>query len=146
MMNPTQVVPAVGMIVFNEAGEVLMQKRKDVGEWCILSGHVEFGETVEDAAIREIWEETGCRARIVRLIGIYSEPRSQTYHYGHKTIHYITSYFEAKLVEPSTSIVINEESHEISFFPLHHLPKPLAQMHPNWLNDALDKNVSSFVR
>jgi len=94
-----QILPAVAAAIFNDNGEILLQKRKDVNKWCIISGHVEFGETIENAILREIEEETNVKATIVRLIGVYSSPGSQTYFYRNKTVQYITSYFEAKLTE-----------------------------------------------
>jgi 8-oxo-dGTP pyrophosphatase MutT (NUDIX family) len=58
MGTTKQILPAVAAVIFNDNGEVLLQKRKDVNKWCIISGHVEFGETIEAAILREIEEET----------------------------------------------------------------------------------------
>ena len=77
-----QILPAVAAAIFNDNGEILLQKRKDVNKWCIISGHVEFGETIEEAILREIEEETNTKAKIIRFIGVYSSPGSQTYLYG----------------------------------------------------------------
>jgi len=49
MHHPQQILPAVAAAIFNDKGEILLQKRKDVSQWCIISGHVEFGETIEAA-------------------------------------------------------------------------------------------------
>src|SRR5687767_13917277 len=97
MVTQKEIRPAVAAVIFNERGEVLLQKRRDVNKWCIISGHVEFGESVEEAMLREISEETNTRANIVRLIGVYSSPQSQTYTYADRTVQYVTSYFEARL-------------------------------------------------
>ncbi|MEJ7267185.1 NUDIX domain-containing protein, partial [Staphylococcus epidermidis] len=67
----------VAVIILNEENQVLLQKRSDVGLWGIPSGHIEIGETVSEAAIREIKEETNLDIRIKKLIGVYSEPDSQ---------------------------------------------------------------------
>lgn len=64
----------VAVIILNEENQVLLQKRSDVGLWGIPSGHIEIGETVSEAAIREIKEETNLDIRIKKLIGVYSEP------------------------------------------------------------------------
>ena len=69
----------VAVIILNEENQVLLQKRSDVGLWGIPSGHIEIGETVSEAAIREIKEETNLDIRIKKLIGVYSEPDSQVF-------------------------------------------------------------------
>jgi 8-oxo-dGTP pyrophosphatase MutT (NUDIX family) len=139
-----EILPAVAAVIFNDHGEVLLQRRKDTCKWCLISGHVEFGETVEQAIIREIKEETTTEASIVRMIGVYSIPEFQTYHYDDRSVHYILTYFEAKLKEPLPSGYKNSETDALVFFPIDSLPDNLDQMNPNWLKDALSEKV--FLR
>jgi 8-oxo-dGTP diphosphatase len=146
MKNKCQILPAVAAAIFNEKGEILLQKRKDVNQWGLISGHVEFGETVEAAVLREIEEETSVPAVVTRFIGVYSSPASQTYTYPGRTVQYITSYFEARLsgdIQPGFS---NDETLELQFFQPHHLPGNLAMMSPHWLADALNKSETAFIR
>ncbi|WP_220494912.1 NUDIX domain-containing protein [Lacibacter sediminis] len=145
MMN-TQILPAVAAAIFNEKGEILLQKRKDVNQWCIISGHVEFGETIEQALLREIEEETNSAANIIRFIGVYSSPASQTYTYHDRTVQYVTSYFEAKLTEEIAEDFSNNETQELKFFSTDQLPADLALINPNWLTDAMNKAESVFIR
>lgn len=146
-MNTTQqILPAVAAAIFNERGEILLQKRKDVQQWALISGHVEFGETVENALLREIQEETNTGASIVRCIGIYSSPASQTYHYKNKTVQYITSYFEARLNGSIPAGYCNNETEALHFFAPTRLPANLAPMHPAWLSDALATDKAAFIR
>jgi len=142
----TEILPAVAVAIFNEQGEILLQKRKDVGKWCIISGHVEFGETVEHAVLREIREETNAAASIVRFIGVYSSPASQTYSYADRTVQYITSYFEAKLAEEIKPGFSNSETTELRFFATQDIPEDLALINEHWLSDALDRNTNIFLR
>ncbi len=145
MMN-TQILPAVAAAIFNEKGEILLQKRKDVNQWCIISGHVEFGETIEQAVLREIEEETNCAANIIRFIGVYSSPVSQTYSYHDRTVQYVTSYFEAKLTTEITEGFSNNETQELKFFSTDQLPDDLATINPYWLSDAITKEKTVFIR
>jgi len=46
----------------------------DSGKYAIPKGHVEAGETFEEAAIREVEEETGVKAEIIRYLGDYTRP------------------------------------------------------------------------
>jgi ADP-ribose pyrophosphatase YjhB (NUDIX family) len=146
MQTKQQILPAVAAAIFNKKGEILLQKRKDVNQWCIISGHVEFGETIEEAILREIEEETNTKASIVRFIGVYSSPVSQTYHYKDRTVQYVTSYFEAKLSHDIASNFSNNETKELRFFKPENIPADLALINSNWLNDALNRKASVFIR
>jgi len=67
-------VPAAGVILPSREG-VLMVKRKfdpAAGAWCLPSGFMEYGETPERCAVRELREETGIAARITGLFGVYA--------------------------------------------------------------------------
>ncbi len=64
------------IIVFNDDyTEVLLVKREDFRVWVGPGGHIEEGETAEEAARREAWEETGFRIELDRYIGEYSRPQ-----------------------------------------------------------------------
>lgn len=141
-----EILPAVAAAIFDQDGNILLQKRKDVDQWCVISGHVEFGETVEDAILREIFEETNVKGKITRFIGIYSSPPSQTYIYPDKEVQYITSYFEATLEKNIESNFSNNETKELRFFRPDNIPADLALINPNWLQDALDKKGKVFIR
>ena len=76
-MMPTHIV-AVGGIVRDGAGRVLIAKSKRHGFWEFLGGQVGNGENLEEALVREIKEESGIEARVVCLAGIYSNVQSYT--------------------------------------------------------------------
>lgn len=67
-MARTKPVPGAGGLVFNSAGEVLLIRDRK-GYWVFPKGHVEEGEALEDAAVREVREETGVRARVQAPLG-----------------------------------------------------------------------------
>lgn len=141
-----EILPAVAAIVFNDKGEVLLQRRKDVDKWGVISGHVEFGESVTEAILRELQEETATSASIKRLIGIYSSPLSQTYQYTDRTVQYVTSYFEVNLLADIPPNFSNEETAELRFFPPDAIPEDLALVNSYWLQDALDTQAGPFMR
>ncbi|MCD9014653.1 NUDIX domain-containing protein [Parachryseolinea silvisoli] len=146
-MTPREqkILPAVSAAIFNDQGHVLLQQRRDTGKWCIISGHVEFGETVEDAMLREIREEINTAAEIIRLIGVYSMPAFATYDHTDHRVQYITSYFEVKLLEAPDISFTNAETRAWRFFSPDALPADLDQVNPYWLADALNKQ-SVFIR
>ncbi|WP_198424802.1 NUDIX domain-containing protein [Spirosoma endbachense] len=147
MEKPSQLIlPAVAAIIFDQQGRILLQKRRDVNQWGLLGGHVEFGETVEQAIYREISEETDAQVRIDRLIGVYSEPASQTYIYPNRIVQYVTTYFKGELLSELNEGFANEETQALRLFRVDALPDELARLHPFWLDDALATSTSAYMR
>lgn len=69
---------AVGVVAERD-GQLLLVRRNHepaFGRWAFPSGYVDAGEVLEDAARREVLEETGVTVRLDRLLGAYSEPGS----------------------------------------------------------------------
>ena len=60
------------VIVENDRGEVLLALRADTKDWAYVGGAVELYERVEDAAARELLEESGLVAEELTLLGVYS--------------------------------------------------------------------------
>ena len=72
--KPNSLVPAAGVLAIDDQGRLLLQKRRDTGQWAIPMGKQELGETVAQCAIRETAEETGVTVEVTGLLGIYSDP------------------------------------------------------------------------
>ncbi|MEV4382770.1 NUDIX domain-containing protein [Streptosporangium sp. NPDC049644] len=67
-------VPACGTVTVDEAGRILLQRRRDTGQWALPMGKMEIGETPSQCAVRETEEETGVIVEPVSMLGIYSDP------------------------------------------------------------------------
>jgi 8-oxo-dGTP pyrophosphatase MutT (NUDIX family) len=67
-------VPAAGVLAVDEAGRLLLQRRRDTGDWAIPMGRMELGETPSQCAVRETLEETGVQVEVTGMLGIYSDP------------------------------------------------------------------------
>ncbi|MDT3688097.1 MAG: NUDIX hydrolase [Pseudorhodoplanes sp.] len=68
---------AVDCVVFDEDGRLLLIRRRNppfAGQFALPGGFVDYGESTEAAARRELLEETGLAARSLRLVGVYSHP------------------------------------------------------------------------
>jgi len=63
------------VVVVNDAGEILLIRRTDNGNWALPGGAIDLGESVAQAGIRETLEETGIQCVITGIVGIYSDPR-----------------------------------------------------------------------
>lgn len=71
----TSLVPSVNVVVVNDAGEILMIRRTDNGNWALPGGAIDLGESVAQAAVRETFEESGIECAVTGIVGIYSDPR-----------------------------------------------------------------------
>jgi ADP-ribose pyrophosphatase YjhB (NUDIX family) len=68
------IVPSANVAVTNDAGELLLIRRTDNGNWALPGGAVDIGESLAQAGVRETREETGVDCEITGLSGIYTDP------------------------------------------------------------------------
>jgi ADP-ribose pyrophosphatase YjhB (NUDIX family) len=69
------VVPSTTAVVTDERGRILLIRRRDNDLWALPGGGMELGESITDAAVREVKEETGLDVEVVGLVGVYTNPR-----------------------------------------------------------------------
>ena len=67
-------LPAAFAAVRNAAGQVLLVRRIDDGNWELPGGRIEVGETARQAVLREVAEESGITIELTTLSGVYSDP------------------------------------------------------------------------
>lgn len=136
MEHKTQITPkiAVNAIVFNGQGEVLLAKRTDNGLWCIPGGHVDLGETLAEACLRELFEETGLKAEVVKLVGVYSDQENSLHIAQGLDWHTVRVSFLCRV--QSGVIRPSEETSEIRYFNPAQLP-PLITDHARRIKDAI---------
>ncbi|MCK4531902.1 MAG: NUDIX hydrolase [Candidatus Aenigmarchaeota archaeon] len=68
----------VDPLILTKENEVVLVKRKFdpfAGYYALPGGFVEYGETAEEACVREALEETGLKVEIEKIIGVYSDPK-----------------------------------------------------------------------
>jgi ADP-ribose pyrophosphatase YjhB (NUDIX family) len=68
-------VPSTNVIIENEAGELLMIRRSDNGNWAVPGGAIDLGESLAQAAMRETKEESGIDCEVIDVVGIYTDPK-----------------------------------------------------------------------
>ena len=122
------VVPATSAVIFNDRGEILLQRREDNGEWGLPGGIMEIGERIDQTLVREVWEETGLEVEPLRLTGLYTDPAwTFTYPNGDRS-QPVVACFEARIIGGRLR-ADGAESLEVRFFPPDRLPEPLD---PRW--------------
>ncbi len=105
--------------IFDEQGRILLTKRSDNGQWCLPGGAVDPGETVAEAVEREVWEETGLRVRVKRLVGIYSHADMLiVYPDGHK-FQIVAMHFEAEVTGGQAGL--SDETSDFGYFGLEQM-------------------------
>lgn len=112
--------------------EIMLIKRAHEpfsGYWCLPGGMMNVGETIEQTAVREVFEETGAVAKIVSLIGVYSGPHRDPRGTS------LTTAFLMKFVKMKGNP--DQEVSEVKFFPTNKIPKSLGFDHANIIKDAL---------
>lgn len=114
----------VAVAVCDGQGRLLLEKRSDCGLWGLPGGRIEPGESVREAAIREVKEETGLLVEIKRLIGVYSDPgQGRIITYPDAVVHSIDIFLEATPV--SGGLTRSPESEALEFFEPSALPSNL---------------------
>jgi 8-oxo-dGTP diphosphatase len=123
--------PTVDVVIFHpERGIVLIERKNPPPGWALPGGFVDYGETVESAALREAEEETGLRVVLTRLLGVYSDPDRDPR--GHT----MSVVFSAVTSEPD-ALKAGDDAGKAEFFPLDALPEPLAFDHGRIIGDFI---------
>lgn len=121
-------------LIIEQDNRIVLIKRKYApfkDHWCLPGGHVEHGEQVTDAAIREAREETGIDVEIDELLGIYDtpdrDPRGPV----------ISIVYAATPVDTDQELAPATDAKDAKWVPLDDLPSDLGFDHRQILDDYL---------
>ncbi|MET0836744.1 MAG: NUDIX hydrolase [Thermoleophilaceae bacterium] len=107
-------VRAAGGVVLDPEGRVALVHRPRYDDWTLPKGKLDRGESFEDAALREVEEETGLRCRLVRELpsSEYLDPKGRS-----KVVRYWLME-----VEHDPGFVLNDEVDELRWVPVEEAP------------------------
>ncbi|MCX6798951.1 MAG: NUDIX domain-containing protein [Candidatus Diapherotrites archaeon] len=112
----------VGVMVRNKKGEVLLglrtkNARNEAGKWTFPGGALEFGETLEQCAVREAKEEFGITVKPLRLLAVIDHiiPDEKQ--------HWCNPVLEAKIVRGAPRVIEPHKTSGFAWFPVGALPR-----------------------
>ncbi len=123
-------VPTVDLIIRFGGGVVLIRRKYPPPGWALPGGFVEVGESLEEAALREGWEETGLSITLLRQFHSYSDPSRD------ERKHTITTVF---IAEGKGTLAAADDAAEAGIFTPDNLPSPLAFDHEKILRDYFNE-------
>jgi ADP-ribose pyrophosphatase YjhB (NUDIX family) len=128
--NRRNPLPTVDIIIECKGGIILVRRKNPPLGWALPGGFVDYGESLESAALREAKEETGLEVALVRQFHTYSEPRRDPRH------HTITTVYIAKA---KGKPVAGDDAAEAMLFGRATLPEPIVFDHRAILVDYFTK-------
>lgn len=129
MPTPQHSVSAAGIVLDASGKRVLLIHRRDNGRWEPPGGVLELGETIEDAVIREVEEETGARVEVERLTGVYKNMRQGI----------VALVFRCRLL--SEPLSHSDEATTVAWHAIDELPNLMKPAYAARVLDALDDDV-----
>lgn len=121
-------VPTVDIIIEVTGGIVLIERKNEPRGWALPGGFVDYGETLEAAAMREALEETSLPVTDLRLLGCYSDPGRDPRQHTISTVY---------VARASGIPAADDDAASLAVFPVTDLPPVLCFDHRTILDDYL---------
>lgn len=131
--------------IFDQQGRVLLTRRVDNGQWCLPGGRMESGESAAEACEREVYEETGLRVRVKRLVGVYSHPDQLVIYPDGNKAHIVALHFEAEIT--GGELGLSDETSEFGYFSRDEVESmELLSRHKERVTDTLEKHTEALIK
>lgn len=106
----------VGCFILNDKNEILLVRSyKWPDKWVVMGGHVEWGETIANAVVREVKEEVGLDVEFVKQIEVVEFIFDKNFH---DQKHFVSIHCECKTVGDPNPKIDNDEIQEAKYFSL----------------------------
>ncbi|WP_222599470.1 NUDIX hydrolase [Aquibacillus kalidii] len=137
--EPIILVGAV-VAVINEDGQILLQKRKE-GVWGLPGGLMELGESAEETARREVYEETGIKIGNLVLKGVFSGKQYFVTLPNGDQFHPVTIAYISKDLRGGKPKADGKETIDVNFFDADRLPENLSPLIRNLIEKYYPLNL-----
>ena len=125
----------IGIVLDPLTRHVLLVKRRDVPIWVLPGGGVDSGESLEDAVVREVLEETGLQTKVIKILSHYTPINKLSFH----TFVYLCEPISGELTK-------GDETANVGYYPIDNLPSSFFYIHKGWLMETLKLNHQFFSR
>lgn len=133
------------VLLYDEAGRILLQRRTDFDWWGIPGGALELDEDIRACARRELFEETGLTAGELQFVGIYTDPRYEVVYPNGDQVQQFTICFHGRLAG-GEMVAEAAEVKELRFFEPAALPwSNIPLWYADMLRDALKGGEPAFL-
>ena len=129
-------LPTVDVIIELPEGIVLIERKNEPLGWAIPGGFVDYGETLEAAARREMLEETSLELGDLRLMGCYSDPARDSRSHNISTVYVARAQGTPKAGDDAAGLAV---------FPIDALPQKLCFDHGQILADYLKRKLEGSI-
>lgn len=108
-------MPSAAVMVFNDAGELLLMRDAQAGYWTLPGGLMEPYELPADAAVREVYEETGVIVELEALVGVFGGPGYRVVYANGDEVSFVMTTFRGRPVGGELR-ADGEESLDVGYF------------------------------
>ena len=128
--------PTVDIIIEINGGIVLIERKNEPLGWALPGGFVDYGESLEQAAVREAGEETSLEVSNLRLLGCYSDPARDPRLHAISTVFVATGEGTPRAADDAANLAI---------FPLNAIPAQLCFDHGKILADYASRKNAGLI-
>jgi ADP-ribose pyrophosphatase YjhB (NUDIX family) len=113
-------VPSVAGLIRNSENQLLFIRKSEDGVWGLPAGAIEPGETPKEAVVREVFEETGLKVNLNKIVGVFGGANFRHTYPSGDQVEYLITLFTCEILE--VSVATDNEISEMKYFSQAEMP------------------------